>query len=157
MGDASRPGDGHGAQRPLQFMRSWLIQTHFDGELQRKAFRVLSRNVMDNNSTDNRSKESVSSQPPSYADFVISFRFAAPSKAGRNASEEAAGEARSREEQCRRAMEAFVELVRRLQRAGLDVEVREALDIEVGTGPGSGQARARQAHYVARDGELLIF
>ncbi|KAJ2488696.1 hypothetical protein IWW37_004600 [Coemansia sp. RSA 2050] len=105
--------------RPLAFLRYWALE----------------RNTEQFSATHN-GKGSADEPLESFADYVISFRYTSPKPANRAAPNstqallQAEGQQVARDQrqaECNDAASALADLVRRLSRAGLDLEVREAL------------------------------
>ncbi|KAJ2508961.1 hypothetical protein IWW47_000318 [Coemansia sp. RSA 2052] len=107
--------------RPLAFLQYWALERNSE--------------QLEQLTATHSDRTSVSAEPlESFADYVLSFRYTPPEPAARVAAskiqlqvEGRPAPSDRRQSECNDASSALADLVRRLSRAGLDVEVREAL------------------------------
>ncbi|KAJ1939681.1 hypothetical protein EC988_007248, partial [Linderina pennispora] len=136
---------------PLKFLQYWAMQRM--------------NTASDSSATTDVAVEQ-QQQLPGFADFVISFKYTAPSgdsvlKKARNRSEGQRAAEDKRAAKADKVSDALSELVQRLTRAGLDVEIREALAAKtvqtVETGDDGNEHIKRSTAFAAESGHLLLF
>ncbi|KAJ2058433.1 hypothetical protein GGI17_005036 [Coemansia sp. S146] len=127
--------------RPLVFLQYWALERNTEQSEQLAG------------------KSSVAEPLESFADYVVSFRYTPPEPAvratptntqsllveGRQATSD------QRQTECNEATSALADLVRRLSRAGLDVEVREALS------PNKASDGTSTDAFTVDPGRILLF
>ncbi|ORX67848.1 DUF590-domain-containing protein [Linderina pennispora] len=135
---------------PLKFLQYWAMQRM--------------NTASDSSATTDVSVEQQQQQQlPGFADFVISFKYTAPSgdsvlKKARNRSEGQRAAEEKRAAKADKVSDALSELVQRLTRAGLDVEIREALAAKRVQTVGDSRIRTPAAVYPvpARDAAARV-
>ncbi|KAJ2104006.1 hypothetical protein GGI09_000354 [Coemansia sp. S100] len=99
--------------RPLAFLQYWALERNSEQSEQLAG--------------TSAGKSSAAEPLESFADYVVSFRYTPPGPTVRATPNSTQGSIDQRQTECNEAASALGDLVRRLSRAGLDVEVREAL------------------------------
>ncbi|KAJ1918107.1 hypothetical protein H4219_002829 [Mycoemilia scoparia] len=179
-------------EQPLRFMKQWLLQSY---NISEKQFEINTPNNKSPTTTaaaadipttssnvDNQTSATNISEEKSYADYVIHFQYTPPSRDSvlKQVREAASGEAKAQAHRVAKednVISAFSSLMLRLKKAGLDIEVREALNVRwfdsisynvsENASPTSinsshkdsdeNRRVSKRVEYVPKEGELLLF